>query len=102
MGTPAKGARRRSFDPPCAGRYAPLVPVDVLISAFVTLLVVVDPIGLAPAFLAVTDGLSAAARRQVAWRASVTAAVILAGAALGGDWLLTLLRLALQAAPHAR
>ena len=73
------------------------MPVDVLISAFVTLLVVVDPIGLAPAFLAVTDGLSAATRRQVAWRASVTAAVILAGAALGGDWLLAELGISLTA-----
>ena len=73
------------------------MPFDVLVSAFVTLLVVVDPIGLAPAFLAVTDGLSAAARRQVAWRASVTAAVILAGAALGGDWLLAELGISLTA-----
>ena len=73
------------------------MPFDALVSAFVTLLVVVDPIGLAPAFLAVTDGLSAAARRQVAWRASATAAVILAGAALGGDWLLAELGISLTA-----
>ena len=84
-------------DRPSAPLYAPAMPFDALVSAFVTLLVVVDPIGLAPAFLAVTDGLSAAARRQVAWRASVTAAIILAGAALGGDWLLAELGISLTA-----
>jgi multiple antibiotic resistance protein len=70
---------------------------DTLLSAVVTLLVVVDPIGLSPAFLAVTDGLSATVRRQVAWRASATAAAILAGAALGGDWLLAELGISLTA-----
>jgi multiple antibiotic resistance protein len=70
---------------------------DALISAFVTLLVVVDPIGLSPAYLAVTEGLSVPIRRQVALRASVTAAAILAGAALGGDWLLTQLGISLTA-----
>jgi len=61
--------------------------LDTLISAFVTLLLVVDPLGLAPTFLAVTDGLPAKARAQVAARASIIAMVILAGAAIGGDWL---------------
>jgi multiple antibiotic resistance protein len=70
---------------------------DNLLSAFVTLLVVVDPIGLLPAYLAVTEGLSAATRRQVAWRASVTAAAILAGVAVGGDWLLAELGISLTA-----
>ena len=44
------------------------MPVEFLISALVTLLVVVDPIGLAPTFLAVTEGLSGRQRRQVAFR----------------------------------
>ena len=35
------------------------MPLEFLISALVTLLVVVDPVGLVPAFLAVTDGLPA-------------------------------------------
>ena len=61
--------------------------LDTLISAFVTLLLGVDPLGLAPTFLAVTDGLPAKARAQVAARASIIAMVILAGAAIGGDWL---------------
>jgi multiple antibiotic resistance protein len=63
------------------------MPLDTLISAFVTLLLVVDPLGLVPTFLAVTEGLPARARREVAARASIIAAFVLAGAALGGDWL---------------
>lgn len=72
-------------------------PLDALITALVTLLVVVDPIGLAPTFLAVTDGLSNAERRRVAVRASLIAAVILMGAALIGDWLLRTLSISLPA-----
>jgi multiple antibiotic resistance protein len=71
--------------------------VDTLVSAFVTLLLVVDPLGLAPTFLAVTEGLPAKARRQVAARASVIAGVILAGAAVGGDWLFKTVGISLPA-----
>ena len=73
------------------------MPIEFAISALVTLLVVVDPVGLAPAFLAVTDGLSPQHRRQVALRASLIAAAILIGAALGGDWLLRMLGISLPA-----
>jgi multiple antibiotic resistance protein len=70
---------------------------DFIISAFVTLLVVVDPIGLAPAFVGVTNGLDAAARRSVALRASLIAACILIGTALVGDPLLRWLGITLPA-----
>jgi len=73
------------------------MPIDYAISALVTLFVVVDPIGLAPAFLAVTSGLPPRAKRQVALRASVIAAAILAGTALIGDWLLTTLGIGIPA-----
>ena len=63
--------------------------LDFLVSAAaVTLFVVVDPVGLAPSFLAATQGMPAASQRNVARRASLIAALILAGAATGGDWLL--------------
>src|SRR5262249_58299372 len=67
---------------------APLMPLEFLISAFVTLLVVVDPIGLVPSYLAITHGLPEPARRSVALRATLIAAAILCGSALIGDWLL--------------
>ena len=71
--------------------------LDYLVSALVTLLVVVDPIGLAPTFLAVTQGLPVAARRQIALRAGLIAGAILAGTALIGDWLLDKLAITLPA-----
>jgi multiple antibiotic resistance protein len=71
--------------------------VDYAISALLTLFVVVDPIGLAPTFLAVTDGLPRTARRAVAARASLIAGAILIGATLGGNWLLDTLEISLAA-----
>jgi MarC family membrane protein len=71
--------------------------LNFLVSAFVTLLVVVDPVGLVPAFIAVTHGLPPRARRSVAWRACLIAAGILAGSALIGDWLLRTLSITLPA-----
>jgi multiple antibiotic resistance protein len=73
------------------------MPIEFLISALVTLLVVVDPIGLVPTFLAITSGLPSEARRSVALRACLIAATILAGAALAGDWLLRALSITLPA-----
>ncbi len=71
--------------------------LDFLVSAAVTLFVVVDPVGLAPSFLAATQGMPAKAQRNVARRASLIAALILAGAATGGDWLLRNLGISLPA-----
>jgi multiple antibiotic resistance protein len=45
--------------------------VDYAISALVTLFVVVDPVGLVPTFLVVTEGMPPHARRSVALRASI-------------------------------
>jgi multiple antibiotic resistance protein len=73
------------------------MPLEYLISAAVTLIVVVDPVGLAPSFAALTAGLPAAAQRQVAVRAAIIAGMILAGTALVGDWLLRQLGISLPA-----
>jgi multiple antibiotic resistance protein len=59
--------------------------------------VVVDPVGLVPTFLAVTHGLPQQTRRRIAMRASIIAAAILAGTALLGDWLLHQLGITLPA-----
>jgi multiple antibiotic resistance protein len=74
-----------------------MLPLEYLISAAVTLFVVVDPVGLAPTFLSVTTGIPDGARRDVALRAAVIAGAILAGAALIGDWLLRQLGITLPA-----
>jgi multiple antibiotic resistance protein len=73
------------------------MPLEFLISALVTLVVVVDPLGLVPAFVAITHGLPVRARRAVALRACLIAMAILAGSALIGDWLLRTLAIGLPA-----
>jgi multiple antibiotic resistance protein len=73
------------------------MPYEFLISALVTLFVVVDPIGLVPTFLGITHGMPARARLSVALRASIIAACVLAGSALIGDWLLRTLSITLPA-----
>jgi multiple antibiotic resistance protein len=70
---------------------------EFFISALVTLLVVVDPLGLVPIFTSLTARLPAPARRQAAIRASLIAFLILCGAALIGDWLLRQLGIGLPA-----
>lgn len=73
------------------------MPTEFVISALVTLVVVVDPIGLVPTFIAITAGLPERARRTVALRASLIACSVLAGSALIGDWLLRELAISLPA-----
>ncbi|HZC56913.1 MAG TPA: MarC family protein [Xanthobacteraceae bacterium] len=71
--------------------------LDYAISAFLTVFVVVDPIAMAPTFLAVTDGMPRDARKSVALRASVIAGAILIGTALVGERLLLIFGISLPA-----
>lgn len=57
---------------------------DMLVNAMTTMLVTLDPPGLAPVFLGLTVGMTAAQRAQVAWRGSLIAFGILAVFALFG------------------
>ena len=70
---------------------------DSLFSAFATLLVTIDPPGLAPIFLAVTRGMSREQRRQVALRGSIIAFGVLALFAILGGAILALLGITLPA-----
>jgi multiple antibiotic resistance protein len=70
---------------------------EYLLSAFVTLLVVVDPVGLAPVFLALTHGQPKDVRLQVGLRGCVIALGILFGTALIGEWVLARLAITLPA-----
>ena len=58
--------------------------IDFTKTALITLLVTLDPPGLAPVFLSLTKGMTAVARREVAARAAVIAFLILAAFSLGG------------------
>lgn len=58
------------------------------ISAFVTLFVVIDPIGLAPLFVAITQGADKAVRRAIALRAIGIGAVLLTLFGLAGEGVL--------------
>ncbi len=54
-----------------------MTEIATLISAFVTLFVIIDPPGLAPIFIALTQGMSAAQRRTIALRSCAIAAVLM-------------------------
>jgi multiple antibiotic resistance protein len=68
-----------------------------LAADFVMLLVIVEPLGLAPIFLAVTAGHAQKSRAQIAARACFYALAILFGAALVGARLLEALSISLPA-----
>ena len=68
-----------------------------LITAFVALLVVIDPIGLAPLFVALTTGMSAAKRRAIGLRACVVAIGILFVFSLFGSDILEFIGISMPA-----
>lgn len=68
-----------------------------LVTAFVTLFVVVDPIGLVPLFLALTQGMGAQERLRVGVRALIIAAILLTLFGLLGDKLLSGIGISLPA-----
>ncbi len=70
---------------------------DFLQTAFVTLLVTLDPPGLAPIFIALTLGMAPEEKRAVAVRASIIAFTILLVFALGGAALMNALGISLPA-----
>jgi multiple antibiotic resistance protein len=72
-------------------------PLDYFLTSLVTLLLVVEPFGLAPIFIGATASMPAAEQRGVASRAATIAFGILAGAALFGEPLLRALGITLAA-----
>jgi multiple antibiotic resistance protein len=71
--------------------------IDFAMSAFVTLLLVVDPVGLVPAFLSATHGMNEQDRTTIAIRSPLIAAAILVTLALCGNWLLRQLGIGIAA-----
>lgn len=71
--------------------------MDEIGAAFVTLFVLVDPIGLAPIFVALTAGMSAETRRRIALRGVGVAFAVLAAFGLAGEQLLDLMGIGMPA-----
>ena len=70
--------------------------IDLFISAFVTLFVVIDPPGCAPIYASLTTGASAQQRRSMAIRATIIAGCILVFFAMFGEALLSFLHIDLD------
>ncbi|MEP4102851.1 MAG: MarC family protein, partial [Nitratireductor sp.] len=71
--------------------------LDQIFNAFVTLLVTIDPPGLAPLFLALTRGMNRSERQQVGLRASIIGFLLLALFALAGAVILSVFGITLPA-----
>ena len=70
--------------------------LELFLSAFITLFVVIDPPGCAPIYAGLTHGANAAQRRSMAIRATVIAGIILVVFALFGEDLLGALHIELD------
>ena len=70
---------------------------ELLTSAFVTFVVVIDPVGLGPIFAAMTADQDPAHRRRTAITGVAVAAGVLVAFALAGTWLLGALGISLEA-----
>ncbi|MEX0409277.1 MarC family protein [Aquibium sp. LZ166] len=71
--------------------------IDSIFNAFVTILVTVDPPGLAPLFLALTKGMNRSERQQVGLRASIIGFLVLALFAVAGAAILSVFGITLPA-----
>ena len=70
---------------------------DLFVNSLIVMLVVVDPIGLAPMFAALTYGESPAEQRRVAIRGTLIAGAVLVVFVLAGDTLLSVLGIGMPA-----
>lgn len=70
---------------------------ETLATAFVTFIVILDPLGTVPIYVSLTSGLGRQDRLRVAWGASLIAAVVLMAVAAGGDALLRSMGISLAA-----
>lgn len=71
--------------------------IELALSAFVTLFIVLDPPGMAPIFAALTENETDAARRRLAIRGTVIAGIILIVFAFVGEWVLRMLGVTIEA-----
>lgn len=71
--------------------------LKLFISVFVTLVVIMDPVGTIPMFLGLTSGRSSRARRRLAWQAVLVAIGVIAAFALFGQQILRYLGITVPA-----
>lgn len=71
--------------------------LSIYVTAFVTLFVVIDPVGLAPLFVALTRGMAPERRRQIGRRAVWIAAILLTLFGLAGEQILKGIGISLSA-----
>ncbi len=71
--------------------------IDALINAFATLFVTIDPIGLAPIFLGLTDGMNKAERFAVGLRACIIALFLMTVFLIAGQAILDTLGITIHA-----
>jgi multiple antibiotic resistance protein len=74
-----------------------MIDTAFFITSFVTLFVIIDPIGLTPLFVALTQGMTVKQRRAIAIRATLTSAGILALFAIFGEALLGFIGISMAA-----
>ncbi len=74
-----------------------MIETGFLITAFATLFVVIDPPGLVPLFIALTQGMDADHRRRLAQRACIIAAILLTLFGLLGEQLLGFIGISMPA-----
>ncbi len=74
-----------------------MIDVAFFVTSFVTLFVIIDPIGLTPLFVALTQGMSVKQRRAIAVRATLVSAGILAMFAVFGEALLGFIGISMAA-----
>lgn len=71
--------------------------IEIFVTAFITLFVIIDPIGLLPIFIAITSGYEYSQRRAIALRATFIALSLLLIFGLFGDHLLSAIGIGLPA-----
>lgn len=74
-----------------------LLDLTLMIEVFVTLFVIMDPVGTVPIFLSLTGGRSLAATRRAAWQAVAVSFVVITAFAFFGQQILDYLRISLPA-----
>lgn len=71
--------------------------LELFLSAFAVLFVIIDPPGCAPIFATLTKGTSRKHQRTMAFKSVIIAAIILFGFAYGGEWIFGKLGISLDA-----